>query len=229
MYRAPTDVQIPITPVIDYLDAHQGAFTALLTAVLIAVTVYYAIQNRRMVAEMQLARESAILPKLAIEFHRLGPATVTVAIRNVGPGAAFAVDVRIVFKPIAAETAKDERRWRKNVLSSGEQRDFMPPGGLSDNINSLPATYAGVSLTGTMKDASGKTHLVDEHFLELADWRDALSGARERFLAADPERRLAQAFGEQIDKSLTPLGGKLDQIASGLAVLRDPPGADDDP
>jgi hypothetical protein len=34
--------------VIDYLDRHAGALTALLTAVLIIVTVYYALQNRRM-------------------------------------------------------------------------------------------------------------------------------------------------------------------------------------
>jgi hypothetical protein len=34
---------------VNYLDEHSGAFTAFLTAVLIAVTIYYAVQNARMV------------------------------------------------------------------------------------------------------------------------------------------------------------------------------------
>ena len=59
---------------IDYLDDHTGAFTALLTAVLILVTIYYSYETRHMVTEMAKTRELAILPKLALEFRRLGPA-----------------------------------------------------------------------------------------------------------------------------------------------------------
>jgi hypothetical protein len=49
----------PLASIITSLDKHQGASTAVLTAVLVAVTVYYALQNKRMVGEMQRARELA--------------------------------------------------------------------------------------------------------------------------------------------------------------------------
>jgi len=86
--------------VLDFLDQHAGAFAALLTLVLIAVTAYYAFQNRRMVKEMERTRELSLLPRLALEFHRLGSATVTLSICNVGPGAALDVDVRMVYEPV---------------------------------------------------------------------------------------------------------------------------------
>lgn len=112
---------------IDYLDDHQGAVTALLTFALVAVTVYYAVQNRRMANEMARARGQAILPKLALDFHRLGPTAMTVAIRNVGPGAAFEIAVRLSFIPVADGTAPEERELRLAVLSSDDQRDYPPP------------------------------------------------------------------------------------------------------
>jgi len=57
-----------------------------LTAVLVFVTIYYAIQNRRMAQEMRRAREALIRPKLALDFHRLGPTAMTLGVKNIGPG-----------------------------------------------------------------------------------------------------------------------------------------------
>jgi hypothetical protein len=88
-----------IATIIDYLDDHAGAFTALLTAVLIAVTTYYAAQNRRMVKEMAATRELSILPKLALEFLRLGPTAMDVLVKNVGPGPALDIEVRLILEP----------------------------------------------------------------------------------------------------------------------------------
>jgi hypothetical protein len=48
-----------LASIVSSLDQHQGAATAVLTAVLVAVTVYYAVQNKRMVGEMQQSRELA--------------------------------------------------------------------------------------------------------------------------------------------------------------------------
>jgi hypothetical protein len=106
------------------LDRHQGASTALLTAVLILVTIYYAFQNRAMVKEMKHARDAALLPKLALDFHRLAPTAMTAAIKNVGPGAAVDIDVRLVWDAIGGGPAP-ERRWRRSILSPGEQTDFF--------------------------------------------------------------------------------------------------------
>jgi hypothetical protein len=76
------------------LDRHQGASTAILTAALVAVTVFYAWQNRKMVGEMKKARDATILPKLALDLHALGPTVFDLAIKNVGPGAALDIDVQ---------------------------------------------------------------------------------------------------------------------------------------
>jgi hypothetical protein len=215
---------IPSATVIDYLDAHAGAFTALLTAVLIIVTVYYAVQNHRMVTEMRKTRELALLPKLALELHRLAPVVVTIAVKNVGPGPAFGIDVRVTYEPIA-NSAPEERRWRRNVLVSGEQHDFFPPGELNDNLNSLPARYRAIRLVGSMTDAAGKAHAVDESFSDLNEWREVLHAASERFVA-DPERRLADELGKKLERPLGALAQRLQGISTAIGTLT-PPSADD--
>ena len=59
------DGVIPSATVVNWLDKHQGVASAFLTAVLVVVTIYYAVQNRRMVLEMERAR------KLAVEQRKL--------------------------------------------------------------------------------------------------------------------------------------------------------------
>jgi hypothetical protein len=49
---------------------------------------------------MQRARNAALRPKLAVDFHRLAPTVVTGAILNVGPGATLDVDMLVVFEPV---------------------------------------------------------------------------------------------------------------------------------
>jgi hypothetical protein len=215
---------------IDYLDKHAGAFTALLTLALVAVTIYYAVQNRRMVGEMKAARNAAILPKLALEFHRLGPAAMTVAIRNVGPGAALNVDTRVVFEPITegdSGAAREEFRWRRNILAPGEQYDFLPPGDLNDNLNSLPQRYRELTLVGSMKDAAGTTHKVDEALDDLPEWRRVLEGARQRWAAADPERRTADELYKRFEQPLRELNQGIQGVASAVHRLVPPEPPDD--
>jgi len=167
--------------IIDSLDRHAGAWTAILTFVLVVVTAFYALKTFDMAREMKRARDATILPKLALDFHRLGPTTMTLLVQNVGPGAALEVDVRAVWEPLADGDAV-ERRWRRNTLASGDQADFMPPGDLNDNLNSLPKTYRSVRLVGVMKDAAGTEHKVDDLFDDLAEWREILGKANQRWV-----------------------------------------------
>jgi hypothetical protein len=214
--------------IIDYLDKHAGAFTAILTAVLILVTAYYAIQNHRIVTEMRRTRNAAILPRLALEFHRLGPVVVTVAIKNVGPGAAHAIDVRLIYEARDPGHPSVERRWRHNVLSSGEQYDFTPPGELKGNIDTLPATYQAIRLRGSMRDATGAIYEVDEAFDDLPEWRDVLHDTHVRWVAATPERRLAEELAKKIDPAATKLERNLDAIARAISALREQATDDDE-
>lgn len=207
---------------VSYLDEHAGAFTALLTLALVLVTFYYAVQNRRMVAEMRRARSASVLPRLGLEFHRLSPTAVTLAIRNVGPGAALDLNVVVKFEPLNYEHAAPEFRWRRNILSPGEQADFMQPGDLSDSMNTLPSRYRSIRLTGSMMDAVGTGHDVEEVFDDLPGWRELLSGARQRYTEPDPERRLAEALHPRFKDPIADVSGGLRDIAQAVAVLHPP-------
>jgi hypothetical protein len=213
--------------VIRYLDRHYGAATVLLTAVLVAVTAYYATQNRRMVKEMAKTRELSVMPKLALEFHRLGPTSMTVAIKNVGLGAALELDVWLRYEPVPGRTAQEERRWRRNVLAPGEQKDFLPPGNLDGNSNTLTANFRSIRLTGSMKDALGNKHSVDESFDDLAEWRTILADAHQRWVAADPERRVADELGKKFEGPLKAIVQAIDGSTRALYDLRDRPEGDD--
>lgn len=208
-----------VATIVNYLDQHQGAAAAILTAALVLVTIYYAVQNRRMVAEMRRARGLAILPKLALDFHRLAPTAVTLAIKNVGPGAALDVDIKVIWEPLTAGDCA-ENRWRRNVLAPEEQVDFLPPGtDLNGNIDSLPAKYRRVRLMGTMLDAAGEKHDVNEVFDELPEWRKVLSEAHQRFVAADPERRLSEALRKQFESPLKDLAAGTREVARAVERL----------
>jgi hypothetical protein len=224
---------VVLASILDFLDEHQGSLTALLTAGLVLVTCYYAWQNRRMVTEMARTRELAVLPKLSIEFLRLGPTAMDVAIKNVGSGPALAIDVRLAFEARdGAPIGTEERRWRQNILAPGEQKDFLPPGELNANLDTLPARFQRIRLIGTMRDATGKTHAIDEVFDDLPEWREVLGGARQRFVGL-PERELAQAFEKRFETPLRDLNRHLSEISAALnrAVPRPDPWADasDDP
>jgi hypothetical protein len=213
----------PVATIIDYLDRHAGAFTALLTLALIVVTIFYAWQNWRMVCEMKKSRDAAITPKLGLEFLRLGPTAMTVAIRNVGPGAAFAIDVRLVYDPIAEGDPTDEQPWRYNMLTSGEQRDLIPPGDLNDNLNRLPRTYKRIRLVGSMRDADGRRHGVDEEISNLDVWREVLEKARQRWVDANAERRLADELAKKLRGPLDGIAGQIGSVSVAITELREHP------
>jgi hypothetical protein len=213
--------------IISFLDQHQGVSATLLTLVLVVVTGYYAVQNRRMAIEMRRAREAGIRPKLALDFHRLGPTAMTIAIRSVGAGAAFDVDVRIVYRPVASDAQDVVQKWRQSFLATGESRDFMPPGELNRNLNSLPVSYRSIMLKGTLRDAHGERHMVDECINDLAHWRQALGEAHERFVDADEDRRLATAFEKQFSSHAKSMIVGLGSIADAIRDSLDTPDADD--
>jgi hypothetical protein len=202
---------MPLADVISYLDRHQGAVTAFLTLALVLVTVFYAWQNLRMAREMREARSAAIRPKLALELHRLGPTAAALAIRNVGAGSALDVDVQTEWVT-ADDKPNPAARWRRNLLPPGEQAELLPPGDLNDNINSLPRTYREIRLVGQVTDAAGAVHQVDERFADLAEWREVLGDAHERWVPSDPEKRTADALYSKCERPLKDLTRSIQEI-----------------
>jgi hypothetical protein len=131
----------------------------------------------------------------------------------------------MAFVPLQGDTAF-EQRWRANILESGRQADFLPPGDLNDNLNGLPSLFREIRLSGTLKDADGIEHLVQDEVVDLADWREALHDARQRFTQADPERRLAEAFDKPIKKVSDDVGRRLDNLTRAVYALRPDEGDD---
>ncbi len=205
-----------IASIFDTLDRHSGSATVLLTAALVLVTAYYAWMNRRAVSEMKAARDATLLPKLALEFHRLGPNVVDLAIRNVGPGAALNIDVVVEWLPADAADGPTVR-WRRNLMSPGEQVELFPPGDLNGNLDVLPTRYRDIKLRGAMEDAAGKAYEVNEEFGNITEWRDLLGDAHESWHPPESERRLADAFSREFKPTLKELSGALKDAATALS------------
>jgi hypothetical protein len=201
---------------LDTLDHHSGSVTVFLTAALVLVTAFYALMNRRAVMEMKAARDATILPKLALEFHRLGPNVVDLAIRNVGPGAALKIDVEVEWSPADATSSTPKVRWRRNLMSPGEQVELFPPGDLNGNLDVLPSLYRDIRLRGGMEDAVGKRYVVDEMFGDITEWRSLLGDAHESWHPPEPERRLAEALGREFKPTLDGLSSAVRDGASAL-------------
>jgi hypothetical protein len=196
--------------------------TAILTGVLVAVTAYYAWQNRQMVREMAASREVAILPKLVLDFAMLGPTVGAVKVSNVGPGPALDVDISISFEPVDVEKHETIiRRWTTSVMASGESREFLPtkPGGTAEALHmpELASTYAAVRLSGHLLDAVGRPHQAEDVIDDIATWRHLVSESLVRWRHPDPERRNADAMAEQLDHKF---GRRLQDITSELAEIR---------
>lgn len=211
---------------IDYLDNHQGAATVILTAALVGVTSYYAAQNRRMVKEMAATRELSILPKLAVELRRVGPSFAMAEIRNVGPGPALEIDIHLSFEPISDGGPREERRWRRNLLAPDERREFMPPELVC--LDELVATYREIRLAGSMKDATGRAHQVDEVFEDLPEWRE-LQRHVQQSLVVEPEKRLAEELEKKVKQPVAELTAELRSIARAVDQLHTPPADGSEP
>lgn len=199
--------------ILGFFDKHQGSSTVILTAALVAVTAFYAWQNRKMVSEMKKARDAAILPKLALDFHPIGPDVVDLAIRNVGPGAAIDIDIRTEWVPVDASAPAPGARWRRNIMSPGEEVQLFLPTKGDRNLKALSETYKEVRLVGAMADAAGNPHEVDERFEDLPEWVRLLKDAHQSWKPPEPERRTADAMYSKFERPLKDLTNAAREIA----------------
>jgi hypothetical protein len=199
--------------VIDFLDDHSGAMTALLTIALVLVTAYYARQNHRMAEEMEKARKQSVLPKLALGLAGLTPTLVAMKTQNVGQGAAFDVDIALELVPHEGGGEPRSVRWRTNLVAPGEEHHFLvraPGGGDLIDTDTLAASYREIRLTGSLRDALGATHQVDETIRDLPEWRDLLTESHQRW-RDEPEKRLAKAVGEELKRPLSDIAREISQ------------------
>jgi hypothetical protein len=70
-----------------------------------------------------------------------------------------------------------------------------------------------------MADAAGNEHSVDEVFEDLAEWRQVLADAKQRFVYPEPEKRLAEQLSRKFNGNHGNLRQSADNIAANLAAL----------
>ncbi len=87
-----------MTPLMQFLNTNAGAVTALLTAVLMLTTVFYAIVTYWLFRETRLARLSTEAPEVVayLRPHERHISALTVHIENIGLGPAY--DVQVFFE-----------------------------------------------------------------------------------------------------------------------------------
>jgi hypothetical protein len=174
--------------------ADIDAVTAL-TAVLVAVTAYYAWQNRRVVAEMKRATDLAIEPAIVLRPQILVPGKyVMFRAQNVGGGAAIGLQVEVRFEGAAADAeALAPYRWHAPSLAPHEHADLYArerPDAKMLEVAALVDRAPVVRLVGHCFDVLGRRHEIDAP-LALADWWSVIQQAGQRF-EEPTQRRLEQ-------------------------------------
>lgn len=77
-----------ITKIIYFLNINNGAIQSITTIVLVITTIYYALQTKKTVKEMQESRKYDFLPILEIEMYQNSPSFLNIKISNIGKGLA---------------------------------------------------------------------------------------------------------------------------------------------
>jgi hypothetical protein len=183
----------------------------ILTAALVGLNAYYAVQTRRTVEEMQAQRHAALLPRLALGLFAAGPEHVFIEIRNVGPGAAL--DVDLALRLIKHDGDVETRRWPMSLMAPNDHEQVMytPPGG--DRLlktDALAARFVRFEITGTMKDAADHEYPIAHQIDDLTAAIAARRNAYLRWEHPDAEHRLAKELGEHVAK---PIAKAVDQMA----------------
>lgn len=173
----------------------------LLTALLAAITAYYAWQNRQMVDEMRQSRELSVRPKLAMSIFMLGPTYGLARLVNTGQGPALHVDVTLAFHRRDG-SAPLERRWQSTFMPPGEVHDFIEPDELGDiqTVEALAKACSEITVNGTMQSSLGTSLEVNETTGDLQEWF-AMSAAAQHVWEAEPRRKIPNEL-EKIRKEL---------------------------
>lgn len=137
----------------------------LLTASLVGVTVFYAVQTRSMVNEMRSARTASALPRIYPSIRHLPAGHGFPEITNVGVGTALDVEVTLEFQPDGPT-----KSWRAPVVGPRDSHAFFIPypanEGNADRfigkMDEWARLYPQLTMSATYQDAFGNEYSVSE-------------------------------------------------------------------
>lgn len=137
-------------------------------------------------AESEASRLQSVRPRLALGVDNLGAGLGFISISNVGQGGAIDVRATLTFEGLA-----ESRRISFHLIPVGGSREqqFMTPRNADGELmrmDDLCARCECVSLVGSMADALGRRHEIDETIEIAAVWKDTVESSRR--LPPDYER-----------------------------------------
>lgn len=184
--------------------------TVVLTAVLVAVTAFYAWQTYRMAAEMRQDRRERATPRVVVDLRSEGAGFVPPSVVNVGLGPALDLDVTMTY--VARDSADltgigyVTRRWRSRLVAPGERHRFSPPTdavGQPLYMDRVSELFRAVQLNGTCRASFGETLQIDEEVGDLAEvWE--LAQQSWHLVDHEPDERIVKEL-QRIAKVLAKL------------------------
>lgn len=158
-----------LTNIMEYLNNNTGAVTALLTAVLVATTIFYAWVTFFLFRETRLGRLATQKPEMVayLRPHNKLVSALNVHFANIGLGPAFAVKVSFNF--IEGEAAKYELshlpvkpRHLTNVMPA--QSSMETNFGTYYELVEKQGEISPFAIRIEYSDAKGRSHVFEELF-----------------------------------------------------------------
>jgi hypothetical protein len=162
----------------------MAAASILLTAALVVITGYYALQTRRTVDEMRRARGANLLPSVTLSLEHPGGAHGFIVLTNPGAGPAIDVDLVMSYEPGGPQV-----RWSNPCLFVGQTERFLAPE-QTTLMADLISKYERIVLRATYKDALGDRHQ-SEQTLDIKTYWE-LNVAATHLLHDDYEKKAAE-------------------------------------
>ena len=142
---------------------------------------------------MTEARLLSVRPHVVVEAVVASPTYGVLGIRNLGPGYATDLRVKLAYEPLDIV-----REWAWPVLAPGEDHQFIIPDPI-DSLDSAESRGLVAVVTGSFGDILGETYRLDQRF-EFAAWWGAAKQAFHRY-RQPPLEKLVQ-FVERVAKAL---------------------------
>jgi hypothetical protein len=190
---------------IDNTDSYIALFTAILvivTAILAAITGYYATQTRKSVIALEESTRAQLKPFLKASIVHLGPEDIAIKINNVGKGSAERIRIEFAIK---VKSSIVKRIWEQELMAPNDFQTYFVP--KSENETETGIKFFGTSestvgIIWTCRDILGASH-EGRAFLNLTEYA----------------RQLERPFGVYQEEPITKIAREIVKIEDILSKI----------
>jgi uncharacterized protein Yka (UPF0111/DUF47 family) len=154
-------VQIFVNGIEQLFGIYGNDVLVLVTAILVGVTAFYALQTKRTVASMEKSNAYQFLPHVKSSLVELGPMDLELQISNVGKGPAKEVNVNFYLK----EAPNIKKQWNQPLLVPNDFRKFLIPKNVNEvetHIDYFKNNQTTLIIKSDYRDVLGYSHMNEE-------------------------------------------------------------------